>query len=103
MAAPPVFLLAGALAGACASGLTTPFDVLKTRVSDKPLQNVIDLRQGDEGPTGTTRRIRTAFRRSFMDCSGLRGKVEKGAICSRVGVFRSLPHWADGAPRALPK
>lgn len=32
--APPVFLLAGALAGACASGLTTPFDVLKTRVGD---------------------------------------------------------------------
>ena len=34
MSAPPAFLLAGALAGACASGMTTPFDVLKTRVSD---------------------------------------------------------------------
>lgn len=33
MSAPPAFLLAGALAGACASGMTTPFDVLKTRVS----------------------------------------------------------------------
>lgn len=32
MSAPPAFLLAGALAGACASGITTPFDVLKTRV-----------------------------------------------------------------------
>ncbi|CAM9866926.1 unnamed protein product, partial [Hapterophycus canaliculatus] len=33
MSAPPAFLLAGALAGACASGITTPFDVLKTRVA----------------------------------------------------------------------
>ena len=32
MSTPPVYLLAGAFAGACASGLTTPFDVLKTRV-----------------------------------------------------------------------
>lgn len=35
MSAPPAFLLAGALAGACASGMTTPFDVLKTRVSSR--------------------------------------------------------------------
>ncbi|CAM9801209.1 unnamed protein product, partial [Discosporangium mesarthrocarpum] len=29
----PKYLIAGAMAGACASGLTTPFDVLKTRVA----------------------------------------------------------------------
>ncbi|CAN0338061.1 unnamed protein product [Ectocarpus sp. 12 AP-2014] len=38
MSAPPAYLLAGALAGACASGMTTPFDVLKTRVATGSLE-----------------------------------------------------------------
>lgn len=57
MSAPPAFLLAGALAGACASGMTTPFDVLKTRVSVVGPFDVLKTRVSDEvareAPTNT--------------------------------------------------
>lgn len=53
MSAPPAFLVAGALAGACASGMTTPFDVLKTRVGVRlPLRKDRDRQGGIEGEKG---------------------------------------------------
>ncbi|CAN0087895.1 unnamed protein product [Scytosiphon promiscuus] len=102
MSAPPAFLLAGALAGACASGITTPFDVLKTRVATGSLdggrgftKNMVSI-VAEDGWKG----LYAGFQPRVV-MSGLFTAVGFGsfeALKIVLGVSAEAPPPADGGP-----
>lgn len=99
----PTYLLAGALAGACAAAVTTPLDVLKTRLQTQGLGLVVNEAPQTGGPFGIASSVKPPHPpapevlNGAASASSMSGSAATAAAASAASPSQAL---ANGGPRA---